>query len=83
MRSKYGQVCPKHPELHGRRYIPSNGCIKCHNELTKANHRKRKEKIDELIAAAKEAPQTPRLTAAINAMGKNHAAQSTEQSVLP
>lgn len=70
MRSKYGQVCPKHPELQGRRYIPSNGCIKCHNELTKANHRKRKEKLDELIAAAIEVRgASPRLCAALEALG--------------
>lgn len=54
MRSKYGQVCAKHPELHGRRYIPSNGCIKCHNERTKLNHQRRKELLAELIAAAIE-----------------------------
>lgn len=70
MMSKYGQVCPKHPELHGRRYIPSNGCIKCHNELTKSNHRKRKEKIDELIAAAIEVRQaSARLNGALEALG--------------
>lgn len=74
MRSKYGQVCPKHPELHGRRYIPSNGCIKCHNELTKSNHRKRKEKLDELIAAAIEVRNSSyRLSAALEALG--HAVQ--------
>lgn len=69
MRSKYGQVCAKHPELHGRRYIPSNACIKCHNERTKLNHQRRKALIAELIAAAREAPQTPRLTAALEAFG--------------
>ena len=83
MRSFYGDECAKHPEVAGRRYLPNRACIKCHSEQNKIQHAKRRLALLELIAAAKEAQQTPRLTAAINAMGKNHAAQSTEQSVLP
>ena len=77
MRSFYGDECAKHPEVAGRRYLPNRACIKCHSEQNKVQHAKRRIALLELIAAAKEAPQTPRLTAAINAMGKNHAAQST------
>lgn len=42
MRSTYGLICHKHPELAGRRYLPNNACIKCHSEWNKAAHIKRK-----------------------------------------
>lgn len=71
MRSKYGQVCEKHPELAGRRYIPSNGCIKCHNENTKKNHDRRRALMNELFDAAEEIRfKEPRLHAALEALGK-------------
>lgn len=71
MRSKYGQVCEKHPELAGRRYVPSNGCVKCHNELSRANHARRKALLAELFEAADEIRfKEPRLDAALEALGK-------------
>lgn len=70
MISKYGKVCPKHPDAHGRRYTPSNACIKCHNERTKANHQKRKLLMVELIEAASEARgYSGRLDAALKDLG--------------
>lgn len=54
MKSKYGQECPKHPELAGRRYIPSNACIKCHSERMRGYHALKKSQMNELIAAAIE-----------------------------
>jgi len=67
--SVYGSECAKHPELAGRRYALNNNCIKCHNERGRALHAKRKLQLAELIAAALEAPSTPRLTAALEALG--------------
>jgi hypothetical protein len=71
MRSVYGKECEKHPELAGRRYLPNLACIKCHSIQNKDRHAARKLALNELIAAAIEAPQTPRLTAALKAMGKS------------
>lgn len=79
MRSVYGAECPKHPEVAGRRYLPNRACIKCHSIQNKERHAARKAAIDELIAAAIEAKQTPRLTAAIRAMGKKYAAQRIDE----
>lgn len=83
MRSFYGDECAKHPEIAGRRYLPNKACIKCHSEQNKERHAAKRAATLELIAAAIEAPQTPRLTTAIKAMGKQYATQSNEQSVLP
>lgn len=69
MNSFYGDECAKHPELAGRRYLPNRACIGCHSERNKADKAKRKMMIDELISAALEAPQTPRLSEALAAMG--------------
>jgi hypothetical protein len=74
MRSKYGQICAKHPELEGRRYIPSNGCIKCHNELSRANHARRRELLQEVLEAAHQARQwSTRLDEALKAYGYGEA----------
>jgi hypothetical protein len=71
MRSKYGQVCEKHPELAGRRYIPNNNCLKCHSESMKIHNDRRRGYLLELIAAAQESRHcSPRLDAALQAMGK-------------
>jgi len=70
MRSTYGKECAKHPELAGRRYLPNLACIKCHSEQNKERHAIRRRALLELIDAALEAPQTPRLSAALRAMGK-------------
>ena len=70
MRSVYGKECAKHPELAGRRYLPNNNCIKCHSESMKEHNARRRRALLELIDAALEAPQTPRLSAALRAMGK-------------
>lgn len=71
MRSKYGQVCDKHPELAGRRYIPNNNCIKCHSEQNKVQHARRRALMVELLEAADEIRfREPRLDAALQAMGK-------------
>ncbi len=70
MRSTYGKECAKHPELAGRRYLPNLACIKCHSEQNKERHASRRRALLELIDAALEAPQTPRLSAALRAMGK-------------
>jgi hypothetical protein len=42
MRSVYGKECAKHPELAGRRYLPSNTCIECQRELNRAGNARRK-----------------------------------------
>lgn len=42
MRSVYGDECPKHPELAGRRYLPNKVCIRCHNDAMKVQHTNRK-----------------------------------------
>jgi hypothetical protein len=74
MKSKYGQVCAKHPELAGRRYLLSNNCIKCHNERSKANHARRKALLEELLEAAHQARQwSPRLDKALEAYGYGEA----------
>lgn len=70
MRSVYGKECPKHPEMAGRRYLQSNNCIKCHNERSRANHAKRKERLEELLEAAHQLRHTnQRLDEALKAMG--------------
>jgi hypothetical protein len=71
MRSVYGKECEKHPELAGRRYLPNLACIKCHSIQNKERHAIKKAALKELIEAAIESPQTPRLTAALRAMGKS------------
>lgn len=71
MRSKYGKVCDKHPELAGRRYIPNNNCLKCHSESMKIHNDRRREALLELIDAADEIRwKEPRIDAALQAMGK-------------
>ena len=70
MRSFYGDECAKHPEIAGRRYLPNRACIKCHSEQNKIRHAANRAAILELIAAAQEAVQTPRLSAALKALGK-------------
>ena len=75
MRSVYGKECELHPELAGRRYLPNLACIKCHSIQNKERHAIKQAALKELIEAAIEAEQTPRLTAAIKAMGKKYAAQ--------
>ena len=75
MRSFYGDECALHPEIAGRRYLPNRACIKCHSIQNKDRHAVKQAAIKELIEAAIEAAQTPRLTAAIKAMGKKYAAQ--------
>lgn len=69
MNSFYGGECAKHPELAGRRYSLNNNCIKCHNARTKLNYERRKGLFNELIEAALECGGTPRLIAALEAMG--------------
>lgn len=74
MKSFYGGVCAKHPELAGRRYLHSSNCIKCHNERSKANHARRKELLAELLAAAHQARQrSTRLDKALEAYGYGEA----------
>jgi hypothetical protein len=70
MRAFYGEECAKHPEIAGRRYLPNRACIKCHSEQNKVRHAANRAAILELIAAAQEATQTPRLSAALKALGK-------------
>jgi len=71
MRSKYGQVCDKHPELAGRRYVPNNSCIKCHSEQNKDQHARRRKAVLELIDAAQEIRfREPRIDAALKEMRK-------------
>lgn len=69
MNSFYGGECAKHPELAGRRYALNNNCIKCHNERGRLLHVRRKQLLAELIEAALEVTDYPRLTAALEAMG--------------
>jgi len=69
MRSFYGKDCAKHPEWAGRRYLPSGCCVGCQRELNRAGNARRRDQMKELIAAAIEAPKTPRLEAALSAMG--------------
>lgn len=69
MNSFYGGECAKHPELAGRRYALNNNCIKCHNERGRLLHVRRKALLNELIEAALECGGTPRLVAALEAMG--------------
>lgn len=42
MRSVYGKECATHPELAGRRYLPSNTCIECQRELNREGNKRRK-----------------------------------------
>jgi hypothetical protein len=74
MKSFYGGVCAKHPELAGRRYLQSSNCIKCHNERMRARYAKRKELLEELLEAAHQARQwSSRLDKALEAYGYGEA----------
>lgn len=71
MRSFYGEVFDKHPEIAGRRYLPNKACIKCHSEQNKISHARRKALLEELFEAANEIRfKEPRLDAALEALGK-------------
>lgn len=71
MRSFYGDECPKHPEIAGRRYLPNRACLKCHSEQNKEQHARRRRAMLELIAAAEEIRmKEPRIDEALKAMRK-------------
>lgn len=77
MRSFYGKECPKHPEWAGRRYLPSGCCIGCQRQFNRDGNARRRDQLKELIAAAMESPMTPRLAAALGAMGYEPTSDTT------
>lgn len=54
MRSVYGKECAKHPELAGRRFLPSQSCVGCTREYNRRRGQTIRDRVKELEARVAE-----------------------------